>query len=91
MALQKEIWINSIIENLFADNTFAARSVNHSSFVNEKTVHVPNAGSAPSVTKGRISFPASVTTRTDNNWNYSSVEDNTDPYCIPIEVEVELR
>ena len=44
MALQVEIWVKSIIEGLFANNTFAARSVDHSEFVNEKTVHVPNAG-----------------------------------------------
>lgn len=46
MALQVEIWVKSIIEGLFANNTFAARSVDHSEFVNEKTVHVPNAGAA---------------------------------------------
>ena len=90
MALQKEIWINSIIENLFADNTFAARSVNHSSFVKEKTVHVPNAGSAPSVTKGRSSFPASVSTRTDNDLTYTIAEYTTDPFRIPNAEEVEL-
>ena len=51
MALQVQIWIKSIIENLFADNSFASKSVDHSEFVNEKTVHVPNAGAAPSVVK----------------------------------------
>ena len=34
MALQVEIWVKSIIEGLFANNTFAARSVDHSEFVN---------------------------------------------------------
>lgn len=90
MALQKEIWINSIIENLFADNTFAARSLNHSSFVNDRTVHVPNAGNAPGVTKGRSSFPASVSSRTDNDLTYSIAEYTTDPFRIPNAEEVEL-
>lgn len=54
MALQREIWINSIVEGLFADNTFAARSINHSSFVNGKTVHIAGAGAAPSVTTTRV-------------------------------------
>jgi hypothetical protein len=51
MALNREIWINSIVEQLFADNTFMARSLDHSEFVNNLTVHVPCAGSAPGVTK----------------------------------------
>lgn len=90
MALQKEIWINSITENLFADNTFAARSLDHSAFVNDKTVHVPNAGAAPGVTKGRSSFPASVKTRTDVDLNYTMAEYTTDPFRIPNAEEVEL-
>ncbi|MDR0546306.1 MAG: hypothetical protein LBG77_01755 [Dysgonamonadaceae bacterium] len=59
MALQREIWINSIIEGLFADNTFASKSTDHSGFVNAKTVHVPNAGTYPAVVKVR---PNSTTT-----------------------------
>lgn len=90
MALQKEIWISSIIEGLFADNTFAARSLNHSEFVNKKTVHVPNAGNAPGVTKGRSEFPASVSTRTDSDLTYSIYEYTTDPFRIPNAEEVEL-
>lgn len=66
MALQVEIWVKSIIEGLFANNTFAARSIDHSEFVNEKTVHVPNAGAAPNVEKNRTVFPANVTERKES-------------------------
>lgn len=90
MALNKEIWIAAIVGNLFADNTFASRSVNHSAFVNKKTVHVPNAGAAPSVTKNRSSFPATVTTRTDVDLNYNIDEFTTDPFRVPNAEEVEL-
>jgi hypothetical protein len=74
MALQKEIWINSIIEGLFADNTFAARSVNHSAFIDGKTVHIPGAGAPPSVTKTRASALQNLTNlsgRTDTDLTYN--------------------
>ena len=34
MALAKEIWINSIVENLFPDDSFITKSINDSGFVN---------------------------------------------------------
>lgn len=90
MALQVQIWIKSIIEQLFADNSFAARSVDHSEFVNNKTVHVPNAGAAPGVVKNRATFPATVTTRTDSDLEYSIDEFTVDPIRIPNAEKVEL-
>lgn len=90
MALTKEIWLNSIVGNLFADNSFAIRSTDHSGFVNNKTVHVPNAGAAPGVTKGRSTFPATVITRTDNDLNYNIDEFTTDPFRVPNAEKVEL-
>lgn len=90
MAVTKEIWINDIVNTVFADDTFAARSVNHSAFVNNKTVHVPNAGAAPSVTKGRSSFPATVSTRTDVDLYYNINEFTTDPIRVPAAEQVEL-
>jgi hypothetical protein len=90
MALQKEIWINSIIEGLFADNSFAARSVDHSGFVNNITVHVPNAGSPPAVVKGRSTFPATVTSRDDVDLTYNIEEYTTDPIRISNAEDVEL-
>ena len=90
MALQVQIWIKSIIEQLFANDSFAARSVDHSEFVNEKTVHVPNAGSAPGVVKNRTVFPASVTARTDVDLEYSIDEFTVDPIRIPHAEKVEL-
>ncbi|MEG1998488.1 MAG: hypothetical protein RR015_00550, partial [Bacteroidales bacterium] len=74
MALQKEIWINSIVEGLLTDNSFASRSINHSAFVNGKTVHIPGAGAPPSVTKTRASALANLTGlagRTDTDLTYN--------------------
>ena len=90
MALTKEIWIDSIVGNLFPDNSFASRSADHSAFVNNKTVHVPNAGAKPGVIKGRTSFPASVKSRTDNDLTYEIGEFTTDPFRVPNAETVEL-
>lgn len=90
MALQVEIWIKSIIEGLFADNTFAARSIDHSAWANNKTVHIPNAGSPPGVEKNRQVFPATVTERTDVDLKYDMDEFTVDPVRIPHAETVEL-
>ena len=42
MALNKQIWLSTIVENLYADNSFATKSVDDSAFVVNKTVHIPN-------------------------------------------------
>jgi hypothetical protein len=90
MALQKEIWISSITEGLFADNTFAARSVDHSEFVHHKMVHVPNAGAPPEVVKGRSEFPATVSSRTDVDLTYNIDEYTTSPIRVSNAEDVEL-
>lgn len=90
MALQIQIWVKSIIEGLFADNTFAARSVDHSEFVNGKKVHVPNAGEGPGVVKNRSSFPASVQQRNDADLEYDIDEYTVDPVRISNAEQVEL-
>lgn len=90
MALQVEIWVKSIIEGLFANNTFAARSTDHSEFVDNHTVHVPNAGSAPNVEKNRTVFPAGVTQRVDVDLTYTIDEFTVDPVRIPHAETIEL-
>ncbi len=90
MALQKEIWLAEIIAGLFADNSFAARSIDHSQFVNNKKVHVPNAGTPPAVVKNRSTFPASIGTMSDSDLEYQIDEYTTDPLRIPHAETVEL-
>lgn len=90
MPVQKEIWINDLVENLYADNTFASRSVDHSAFVDGKKVHVPNAGAPPTVKKNRTSLPATVTKRTDVDLEYEIAEYTTDPILVSNAENVEL-
>ena len=76
--LNKEIWIRDIVEKFWADNRFISRSVDHSEYVNNHTVHVPQSGVAPKVTKNRSVFPATLTTREDSELTY-----NLDIYDVP--------
>lgn len=91
MAIQKEIWMNSIVEGLFADNSFLSKAFNADEFVNAgKTVHIPNAGVASGVTKNRSSFPATVSSRTDVDLTFDLDEFTTDPIKIAHAETVEL-
>lgn len=91
MAIQKEIWQRTIIEGLFADNTFAGKAVNDDAYVKEgKVVHIPNAGSASKVEINRSTVPAKAAKRTDVDVNYTLDELTTDPVYIPFAETIEL-
>lgn len=82
MPLQTEVWIQSIQPNLFRDNSFAARSLNDSAFVEDKIVHLPQAGSRPGVEVDRPTVPAVIGQRTDDEAMYALREHTTDPILI---------
>ena len=82
MALQQEIWLNDIQEKLFAGNEFITRSTDHSAFVSNKIVHLPQAGILPTVEKDRASYPATIAQRTDADRTYNLGEFTTDPIHI---------
>lgn len=90
MAITRELWAPTIVEKLFADDTFASRSVDHSAFVMGSKVHVPNAGSKPNVVKNRSTFPATVTDRTDVDLDYDIDSYTTDPVRVGNAEEIEL-
>lgn len=90
MALNKQMWLNTIIENFFPDNSFATKSVDDSIFVNNKTVHIPNAGAPSGVEINRTKKPASVEERTDHDLTYDMDELTTNPIYIPNIDTVEL-
>ena len=58
MALNKQVWLNTIVENFFPDNSFATKSIDDSVFVSNKTVHIPNAGAPSGVVINRTEKPA---------------------------------
>lgn len=91
MAVQKEIWQRTIIEGLFADNTFLSKAVNDDMYVNEgKKVHIPNAGAPSGVVVDRSSLPAAVRMRIDVDVDYTLHELTTNPILIPYADTVEL-
>ena len=90
MALNKQVWLKTIVENLFPDNSFAIKSIDDSIFVDNKTVHIPNAGAPSNVVINRSTKPASVSQRTDNDLTYDLDELTTDPIYIPHADTVEL-
>lgn len=91
MAIQKEIWMNHIVENLFADNSFLSKAYAADMFVNSgRTVHIPNAGAPSNVVRNRTVKPATVSTRTDADLTFDLDEFTTDPIYIPHADTVEL-
>ena len=91
MAIQKEIWQNHILGNIFKDNQFLTCVFNADEFVLQgKVVHIPQAGGTPSVQKNRSSLPASVTSRTDTDVTYPLDEFTSDPVKISNAEVVEL-
>lgn len=91
MAIQKEIWLNDIVANIFEANPHLGYAVNADEFVLQgKVVHIPNAGAKPSVTRNRTSLPASVVQRADVDITFSLDEYTTDPILIPNADEYEL-
>lgn len=91
MAVQKEIWQRTIVEGLFADNTFMAKAVNDDMYVNEgKKVHIPNAGAPSGVELNRATVPATAQKRIDTDVEYTLGELTTNPVHIPYADTVEL-
>lgn len=91
MAIQKEIWQQSIVEGLFASNSFLSKAFNADEYVNAgKVVHIPQAGAPSAVVKDRSTFPATVKKREDSDLTYTLSEFTTDPVHIPHADTVEL-
>lgn len=90
MALNKEIWQSDIVENFYPDNSFASKSVDDSVFVENRKVHIPNAGAPSNVERNRTQKPATTKQRTDNDLEYDMDELTTDPVYIPNIDMVEL-
>lgn len=80
MAVQVEIWQDTIMENLFKDNAFLTMSVDVSSKVlGGKVVHIPQAGAKPQTQKNRSVYPAVAVQRTDTDITYTLDGYSTDP------------
>ncbi len=90
MALAREVWLNIVEDNLF---TPALQQVQQgikddSAFVYSgggvSTVHIPNAGTKATVTKGNDTYPVAVTKRTDSDNSYSLSNYEVGPVVVQI-------
>lgn len=83
MAVNKEIWIEDIVGNLFKTNPHLKFAFNADAFVLQgKVVHIPNAGAKPAVKRNRENFPATVVLRQDSDITFVMDEYTTDPVKI---------
>ncbi len=90
MALNVQVWQHTLVEGFYPNDSFAAKSVDDSSYVNAKIVHVPNAGAAPNVEVNRSTLPADVKERKDFDLEYQIDELTTDPVRISNADSMEL-
>ena len=91
MAIQKEIWMGSIVEGLFASNSFLSKAFNADDYVLQgKTVHIPNAGNPSKTEKNRTKVPATAVKRSDTDLTFQLNEFTTDPIYIPNAETIEL-
>jgi Phage capsid protein len=90
MPIQTEIWVRDIAEKLMPDNSFVRRSRNDDAFVNNLTVHRPQAGLLPTVERNRTVLPAAAVQRTDSVNDYNIVEFTSTPTLVRNIEEVEV-
>lgn len=91
MGVQNEVWVNSVTEALYADNSFMQAMTNDDEYVvGGSLVHKPQAGAASGVVRNRTVLPATVQVRTDTDLFYGLDEFTTDPLRLSNRDEVEL-
>ncbi len=88
--LQKEIWIRSIVDGLWPENSFLSKAVNDDEYVSAKTVHIPNAGKASKTEMDREELPATIKKRKDSEVTYNLHEFTSDPVLIQFTEELQL-
>lgn len=90
MALNVEVWLPHLQENFFPDDSFVSKSIDDSTHVNNRKVHIPNAGKPSRVVVNRSDLPTDFKQRTDQDLEYTIDELTTDPIRISNIEEVEL-
>lgn len=71
MAIDKELWIQTIQDTLTKNDEFLSIGQDHSGYVTNTQVHVPQAGANPTIVKNAQTFPLAITDRTDTDLTYN--------------------
>lgn len=83
MALQTEVWVQDIQDNLFASDKFISLiGTDDSQYISNLRVHIPQAGANPTVKKNRNVFPAEIGLRVDTDLTYNMAQFTTDPVMV---------
>jgi hypothetical protein len=82
MAIEVEVWVKDIQENLFFENEFLNLAVDHSAYVINSVVHIPQSGANPTVVKNRTELVADLQQRTDTEITYGVDNYTTDPFLV---------
>lgn len=82
MGLQTEVWVQDIQENLFFENEFLNLATDHSAYIVNSIVHIPQAGANPSVVKNRTELVADLQQRTDTEITYGVDNYTTAPFLV---------
>lgn len=67
MALNKEVWVNQILEGFYPDDSFLKKAVDYSQFVENNRLHIASAGIDPQVLINNTTYPINVVGREDND------------------------
>lgn len=91
MAVETEVWENFIAENLFKAYEWIRRAKDRTgAVINNKVVHIPQAGAKPTVRKNREVYPIPLVKRNDLDVTYAIDEFSTDSVLIPEADKVQL-
>lgn len=67
MALNKQIWINQIMQGFYPDDSFLSKADNLTAFVEYNTIHIAGAGIDPKVLINNTTYPIRVLQREDSD------------------------
>lgn len=65
MALNKEVWIDQILEGFYPDDSFLKKVTDFSALVDNNRLHIASAGIDPKVLINNTTYPINVVGRTD--------------------------
>lgn len=83
MAIEKDLWVEDIQENLFLNNSFAKFAKQTSpEHIKGRYVHIPQAGDVPGTVTDRSSLPATVTRRVDTDIVFRMQSISTNPVAL---------
>lgn len=67
MALNKEVWINQIMEGFYPDDSFLQKAKDFSGFVENDRLHIASAGIDPKVLVNNTTYPINTVEREDDD------------------------